>query len=223
MKRKDLSLIAGIALCTLTVLLTVVYLMRPEPIEAPIYVPPCDTNKAAADAVRAVTENGYMSLSVIDGTPYFHPDQAVLRGEFAVILNALLSLDGTDYANAAIGIADEKSIPESQRLSVRAAVSEGYLLLHNDYTFRHTDALTREEAANVLGSLCHVAVSTGRIDEISDLNEISPHFRKNAETLIELGIMQGADGMFRPKDAITREELALVIHRILQSEFFSSK
>ncbi len=220
MKRKDLSLIAGIALCTLTVLLTVVYVMSPAPPEETPYIPPCDTESDTADAIRVVTERGYMTLSAVDGATYFYPNQTVKRGEFAVILSALLSLSGDRYADAALGIADEASIPPSQLPAIRAAVADGRIRLYGDYTFRPSEALTREEAADVLGALCRVSVSTGRVDGITDLDSVSPHFRENTERLIELGIVQGADGLFRPKDAITREELALILYRITKSEYF---
>ncbi|MBQ9747756.1 MAG: S-layer homology domain-containing protein [Clostridia bacterium] len=220
MKRKELSLIAGIALCTLTVLLTVVYVMRPAPTDGVVYVAPCDTDADTAEAIRAVTESGYMSLSLVDGSAYFYPDQPVRRGELAVILCAMLSPETGADKDAALGIADEHDVPASQLSAVRTAVAHGYMRLHGDYTFRPSAMLTREEVADVFGALCAVEVSTGRTEEITDLDEISPHFRKNAERLIELGILQGSDGRLRPKDIITREELALIIHRITESEYF---
>ena len=220
MKRKDLSLIAGIALCTLTVLLTVIYVMSPAPPEETLYIPPCDTDSDTADAIRAVTENGYMTLFNVDGSAYFYPEQTVKRGELAVILTNLIPLSADHSAESALGIADEGTIPPSQLPAVRAALREGYMKLYGDYTFRPAEPLTREEAADVLGSLCKISVSTGKSETIEDLDTISPHFRDNTKKMIELGIMQGANGLFRPKDAITRKELALVIYRITESEYF---
>lgn len=52
--------------------------------------------------------------------------------------------------------------------------------------------------------------------ELADQNEIANWARPYVEKMIVSGIMQGdANGKFRPKDAVTREELAAVIARVL--------
>lgn len=53
--------------------------------------------------------------------------------------------------------------------------------------------------------------------KLADKDEISPWARPYVERMIEDGIMQGdTNGKFRPKDPVTREELAIVIARTLE-------
>jgi major intracellular serine protease len=59
-------------------------------------------------------------------------------------------------------------------------------------------------------------VSLKEISEYKDFNKISDWAREAVEELKDLGIMQGSGEKFRPKDSITREELATVIYRTIQ-------
>lgn len=57
------------------------------------------------------------------------------------------------------------------------------------------------------------------IMEFKDQNEIAPWAKKAVQTVSELGIMAGdPDGSFRPNSNITRQEIAVVIAKLLEKE-----
>ena len=57
----------------------------------------------------------------------------------------------------------------------------------------------------------------------SDFNTISTYFEANAKKLVDLEIMIGyPDDTFRPKQGLTREELALILYRFTQNENLKS-
>ncbi len=221
MKRKNVSLIAGAAVCTLTVLLTVVYAVVSGMFVHAEYIPPCDTDSIAAEAIKTVTESGLLSTEQHAGAVYFHPDRTVTRGELAKTLCALLALPVKNYAETPLGFADEASISEADLPYIRAVLAGGYIRLFGDYTFRADAVLSREETADIFGSLLVGAVSTGKSESLTDFEAVSAHFAANAKKAVDYGIMIGyPDDTFRPKEDLTREELALLLHRLLQNEHF---
>lgn len=221
MKRKNVSLIAGAAVCTLTVLLTVMYAVVSGMFVHAEYTPPCDTESISVEAIQTVTERGLISTEQHAGAVYFYPDRSVTRGELAKTLCILLSLPVKQYAETPLGFADEATIPEADLPYIRAVLAEGYIRLFGDYTFRANDVLSREETADIFGSLLSGAVSTGKSEALTDFEAVSAHFKENAKKAVDYGIMIGyPDGTFRPKEALTRKELALLLHRLLQNEHF---
>jgi hypothetical protein len=221
MKRKNVSLIAGAAVCTLTVLLTVMYAVVSGMFVHAEYIPPCDTDSIAAEAIQTVTKSGLISTEQHAGAVYFYPDRSVTRGELAKTLCVLLSLPVRQYEKAPLGFADEASIPEADLPYIRAVLVGGYIRLFGDYTFRADDVLSREETADIFGSLLSGAVSTGKSEALTDFETVSDHFKTNAKKAVEYGIMIGyPDETFRPKETLTRKELAMLLHRLLQNEHF---
>ena len=220
MKRKNVSLIAGAAICTLTILLTVVYAAVSGMFVHAEYIPPCDLDSYAAEAIRSVTENGLMSTETKDGAVYFYPARTVTRAELAKTLSLLLALPSKDYENAPLGFADEQSISKETLLYIRAVVAGGHIKLHSDYPFRPYADISREEAADIFGSLLSGAVSSGKSEAFSDFDQISSHFIENAKKTVDYSIIIGyPDGTFQPKNALTREELALILYRLTQKDY----
>ncbi len=219
MKRKQVSLIAGVAICALTVLLTVVYALLSDMFVRAEYILPCDIDSYAADAIRIITEKGLMSTETKDESVYFYPKREVTRAELAESLTRLLELPVSSHEKEALGFADEASISERSLPHIRAVIAGGYMMLYDDYTFRPDEKIPREEAANIVGTLLSGAVSSGKSENFTDFGEISSHFGKNAKKTADYGIMIGyPDSTFRPKQNLTREEFALILHRLLQNE-----
>jgi hypothetical protein len=224
MKRKNVSLIAGAAICALTVLLTAVYVAVSGIFVHAEYVPPCDIDGYAKDAILAVTENGLIFTENVNGRTYFYPERTVTRAELAGVLTRLLSLPAKQYESAELGFSDEYKIGIEDLSHVRAAVAGGYIKLFSDYTFRPEAAVSREEIADIIGSLFPGAVSAGRSDDFSDFDEVSAHFLTNAKKTVDHRVMIGyPDGTFLPKNELTREELALILYRLTQNEHFTKR
>ena len=221
MKTKKVSLIAGISVCSLVVLLTVVYAVITDAfVSAEKYVPPCDIEESyAKEAIEWAVRNKLMTVETIDGQAYFFPTGKVTRGEIAQVLVNYLDIDCDAYTDAAIGFADEARIPSSELPYIRAVIAGGYVKLFSDYTYRRDSPLTREETADIFAPLCRTSASTGKSSSFSDYAEVSIYFEESVRKLVDLEILIGyPDGKLRPKNDITREELATLLYRLAQTE-----
>lgn len=216
MKTKKLSMIAGISVCALIVLITAVYaILSGASVSAESPVLPCDTEESfAKEAIDWAVENGYMQAELLNGEAYFFPTSEVTKGEIAKILAAYLELDVKKYENLTLGFADEEQIPEELLPCVRAALSCGHLKLFSDYTYRAESSVSREEIADIFAPLCTTHASAGKSENFPDFSEVGSYFENQVRTLVDLELLIGyPDGTLRPKNAITREELALVLYR----------
>lgn len=219
---KKISLTAGIALCTLTVILTIVYAATSGVFVSAEKTPPCDISASYARIeIEAVCAAGLMDTYTIDDSVYFYPDMEVTRGEMAKVLVTYLGIDPRKYEKIEIGFADEAAISASLLPYVRAALSHGLMKLYSDYRFDAERHLTREEAADIVGALCTAEISAGKSEAFSDFESINVYFEKNAKKAVDFEIMIGyTDGTFRPKSDLTREELALILYRLRNTKNF---
>ena len=221
MKTKKLSLIAGISVCALIVLLTAVYaILSGVSASAGKTVLPCDIEESfAKEAIEWAVENGFMQAELLDGAAYFFPETEATKGEIAKVLITYLDIDIKEYENVTLGFADEEQISAELLPYVRAALSGGYIKLFSDYTYRAETAVSREEIADIFAPLCKTSVSAGKSENFLDFQEVSIYFEDNVKKIVDLDIMIGyPDGTLRPKSAITREELALVLYRFAHLE-----
>ncbi len=221
MKTKKLSLIAGISVCALIVLLTAVYaILTGISASAEKAVMPCDIEESfAKEAIEWAVENGFMQAEVLDGKAYFFPGTEATKGEIAKVLITYMDIDVKEYENVTLGFADEEQISAELLPYVRAALSGGYIKLFSDYTYRVGNSVSREEVADIFAPLCQTGASAGKSESFTDFDEVSIYFEDHVKKIVDLDIMIGyPDGTFRPKDAITREELALVLYRFEQLE-----
>ncbi len=221
MKNKKISLVAGIALCTLTVLFTVLYIaLFGEEVAAEKPVPADASDSYAEDAILFACEKGYLTCETVGGVPYVYPQKEVTRGEIAAVLTAFLSLPAKDYKSVTLGFADEKLLPEEQAPAIKAALALQYMKLNADYTFGAEKGISREEVADIFAALIDKEISAGKSERFSDFHTVSAHFEKGAKKLADLEIMIGyEDGTFRPKNILTREELALLLYRLFLSGY----
>lgn len=221
MKTKKVSLIAGISVCALIVLFTVIYaVITGAFVSAEKYVAPCDIEASyAADAIEWVLKNEWMAVETFDGQAYFFPKEKVTRDEIAKILVSYLEINCEDYADTALGFADELQIPSESLPYIRAVLAGGYVKLFSDYTYRRDSPLTREEIADIFAPLCEINAATGKSSDFSDFNEVSIYFEDSVRKLVELELLIGyPDGKLRPKNDITREELATLLYRLSLTE-----
>ena len=220
---KKITLAAGVALLTLTVLLTIVYAALSGVFVSADHIPPCDVSESyAEDAILKVCELGLMNTYTINGEVYFYPEMEVTRGELARVLVTYFKIDPGKYESKELGFADEADIPDSLLPYVRAALANGLMQLQAGYVFHPYDYITREETAYLFGALCTAEISAGKSENFSDFDEINPYFEANASKVVDFEIMIGyMDGTFRPKQVLTREELALILYRLLSAENFT--
>ena len=91
---KKISLAAGTALLTLTVLLTIVYAALSGVFVSAEKTPPCDIEDSYAyEAIKKVCELGLMNTYTIEENVYFYPEMEVTRGEVARVIVTYLGIN----------------------------------------------------------------------------------------------------------------------------------
>lgn len=194
MKRKILSLILVFAM---TVSLFTVGANAAEPIYR-------DTNGHWA----AETIEGFSRLGLIEGyNGQFFPNNKITRGEMAVILNRLMSYQ-TASANSFSDLGDAFYTD-----AVLKANAAGVMLGSNG-TVRPTDPITRQEAAVLLCRALGLE-GGGSVAQFSDRGQIASWAADAVGVMAAKKLLQGANGLFRPTEAITRAETVAILDRAL--------
>lgn len=194
MKRKILSLILVFAM---TVSLFTVGAGAAEPIYR-------DTDGHWA----AETIEGFSRLGLIEGyNGQFFPNKNITRGEMAVILDRLM-----DYQTAAKNsFSDLGEAFYTDAVLKANAVS---VMLGSNGTVRPTDPITRQEAAVLLCRALGLE-GGGSVAQFSDRGQIASWAADAVGAMAAKKLLQGANGMFRPTDAITRAETVAILDRAL--------
>lgn len=224
MKNKKLSLTLGIMLCALAVLFTVIYMaLFGEETAKENYPIPTDASDSYAEkAILFACEKGYMTTETVGGAAYFYPQKEVTRGELAAVLTAYLGYSEENAPKTPLGFADESTLDEEALPAVKLMLAGGHMMLRADYTFGADAGITREEAAQIFGALIDKEISAGKGENFSDFSEIGDYFLTDATRTVDFEIMIGyEDGTFRPKNILTREELALILYRLAHNEYIS--
>lgn len=194
MKRKILSLILVFAM---TVSLFTVGAGAAEPIYR-------DTNGHWA----AETIEGFSRLGLIEGyNGQFFPNKNITRGEMAVILDRLM-----DYQTAA-----KNSFSDLGEAFYTDAVLKANavgVMLGSNGTVRPTDPITRQEAAVLLCRALGLEGS-GSVAQFSDRGQIASWAADAVGVMAAKKLLQGANGLFRPTEAITRAETVAILDRAL--------
>ncbi|MDR3121086.1 MAG: S-layer homology domain-containing protein, partial [Clostridiales bacterium] len=61
-----------------------------------------------------------------------------------------------------------------------------------------------------------LAVSGGALTGFSDAGDVSDYARDALAWAVEVGLVQGHDGMLSPQDKATRAEFAAILHRFIE-------
>lgn len=194
MKRKILSLILVFAM---TVSLFTVGASAAEPIYR-------DTNGHWA----AETIEGFSRLGLIEGyNGQFFPNKNITRGEMAVILDRLM-----DYQTAAKNSFSD--LGEAFYTDAVLKANAAGVMLGSNGTVRPTDPITRQEAAVLLCRTLGLEGS-GDVTQFSDRGQIAAWASDAVGLMAAKGLIQGANGLFRPTEAITRAETVAILDRAL--------
>lgn len=98
---------------------------------------------------------------------------------------------------------------------IACAVENGIVNGYNDNTFKPTQSINRQEAAQMIYNALSGLTTVETTDKITDFAEVSTWAKPVVATLIEAGIIKGyEDGTFKPKQQITRAEAATMICRV---------
>ncbi len=158
--------------------------------------------------ILSISEKGWMI-----GTKdfYFEPNRPLTRAEAASLLVRALGLK-TNYSS----IPYFKDIPNNHwaKKNIEIAVQHGLMMGPGNQRFLPDDSLTREETATLLARLLNLSPPPMMKNPFRDVDSSSwsyPHIISTTKENIFKGY---EDGSFRPKEKITRAQMAALLDRI---------
>ena len=161
------------------------------------------------------------SKSVIYGkgdidAPYFDPKANLTRQEFAAILIRWLGTDTSLYANTDLSrFKDAGSISQFAVPAVKTAVALGYISgkgSEGNLSFDPKGVITRQEVMAIIGRTLEKGLGQADLSGYTDADSIANYARPHIGAFVESGIISGSDGKLRPRDNITRAEVAVMIY-----------
>ncbi len=159
-----------------------------------------------------------MSLGIVQGDTQgnYNPKQAINRYEMAVILAKTLRLDVNALSQGSP--ASSANTPDWAQPYVQAVVSQGIMTGNSD-SFNGNGQVTREQLATLIGRMLPDSATTGTPATnvtFKDASKMSTWAVQGIAKVQALGLMKGYDDQnFRPKQAVTREEMAAVIAKVV--------
>lgn len=133
------------------------------------------------------------------------PDEAILRGDFAAMINRLFGF--TEKGSADFSDIDESDVYYNEVLTARAA---GYMSGDEQSRINAHDPITREEAIIVLSRISGAEQGDFEID-FKDYDDISFWALDEVNLMCSTGIITGFDGYLNPRESITAAEAAALI------------
>ncbi|SCX82181.1 S-layer homology domain-containing protein [Alkaliphilus peptidifermentans] len=152
----------------------------------------------------------------------YEPDRAITRGELTSIIVRALGLTSKGGSNS---FADVKNSDWHNEF-ISIAYEYGLITGYKDGSFRPNATISREETMVIIEramKLIGIQDDGIELQEIElamenyvDSDELSSWARAAAYICIEKEIFNGSNGKLKPKDSITRGEIAAVIIRMLR-------
>lgn len=177
------------------------------------------------DIAGSFAKNDILELvkeGVVNGTGNrkFEPKKNVTRAEFAAMADRLLKLAPVDADMPTFADVAAKSWYYGW---VEAAVQLGIVEGKSAGKFEPSARITRQEAAVLIVRALKVdpGSDSGSSLNYADADRIAPWAAPYVQAAKTLGLMGGANGKFRPSDAMTREETAAVLDRVLKDKVWS--
>lgn len=145
-----------------------------------------------------------------------HPDEAINRGEFALILSKALGIYRTGEGTGRFA---DVLVESPYYDAVGIAADYGLVSGYPNGTYGQDSTITREEAMVVLAKAAEIVklqTDTGiRLVNYKDSTSVASWAKIAVEANLKSGIIVGNNGMLRPKDDITRAEILSTLNRML--------
>lgn len=162
--------------------------------------------------------------NIITGTSAytFSPTKPISRAEFITILNRLLGLKSV---NSLITPFTDVAKSAWYYGGVQAAVQLGLAEGVSSYSFAPGKKVTRQEAAVlIIRALKQSAADHNDTAVFNDASLIAAWAEASVASAQRLGLVKGDDnGRFRPNAPISRQETAVIIHRVLQNKSWAAE
>lgn len=140
-----------------------------------------------------------------------NPDRVLTRAEFVTMINRA-------FGYTERGTTPFRDVPENAWYAddINIAYQAGYFTGTSETTAGPMGRVTREQAAVLLGRNLRLQGIPGVQSDFTDVQQMGNWSRGMVQECAELGIIQGyGDGSFRPKNYITRGQMACFLVRAL--------
>lgn len=169
------------------------------------------------DIADSYAEEQILSLvkaGVIVGDPdgYFRPHQSVKRAEFVALLNRTLGI--RPVSSQIQAYTDVPKYVWSYG-DVQASAALGIVNGTSVTTFAPNRTLTRQEAAVIIMRALGTKPSGTPSLPVADSSLIAAWAKPYVSEALKTELLVGYAGHFRPTDPISREETAVILHRVL--------
>ena len=165
-----------------------------------------------------------MKEGLMTGNEYgeFTPQFPLTRGMFVTVLGRL---SGVEAGETPSGFAD---IPAGHYAAPYAAWAKetGVMVGLEDGSFGVNSSLTRQQMAVALAryaQLCGAEAGSFDLASYKDSAAIADWAREGVAQCSALGLLNGAEGSFRPNDTTTRAMGAVILHRLCESDFSAAE
>lgn len=166
----------------------------------------------AQDAMIRLHADGVMKGT---SPTLFSPNRSITRAEFMTTLIRIFRVEP-----AASAVPAYRDVPKSAWYygTIQAATELGLTEGMGNGLFKPDQPLTRQEAAAwLVRALKQTPSSAGGVRTgYKDEAAIAVWAKPYIGSVSQLGLMQGSGGMFYPAQAITRQETAVILDRLLQ-------
>ena len=176
------------------------------------------TDHWAHNAALTMVEAGIMQGRQMGSVVCFDPAEPVSRGEFLVM--AMNAAGVTNVPTVVdTGFADDAAIPAAMKGYVAAAVELGYIrgrVVDGQSVFCPDDAITRAEAAVMLGGILDAAVPTVK-PVFSDADSVPEWAYDALSALNAIGVMSGTgSGVIAANTALNRAQAAQILCAVIE-------
>ena len=140
-----------------------------------------------------------------------NPDRVLTRAEFVTMVNRA-------FGYTERGATPFQDVPENAWYAddINIAYQAGYFQGTSETTAGPMGRVTREQAAVMLGRNLRMQGIPGVNSDFSDFRDMGNWSRGMVQECAEMGIIQGySDGTFRPRNYITRGQMACFLVRAL--------
>ena len=161
----------------------------------------------AKDAIKYVKEKEWI---LGRSNNYYAPQEYLTRAEFATIITRIMNLD-ISYSNETLYYDVSKHWAKN---AINALTKTGIIEGYEDNSFRPDNKISREEVTKILSTLEETLPENTNVKGFIDVFEGDWSY-KYITKLAKSGIINGyEDGSFRPKNGITRAEIAVILERM---------
>jgi len=151
-------------------------------------------------------------------------NKKITRAEFAVLLSRALGLDNTEVTTTHF---TDLKLNNWYGKDVQALFEAGFINGTSNTTFSPMEEITRQDAAVLMHRLLveFDKVKETTSIEIKDFDKISNYAKEAAQTVTNMGIINGygQEGVFEPKEKLTRYQMAKILDLTLQQMQFKNE